>query len=207
MIKTKKHHKIIYPIFQWLSRFLINRNFNSVIINGQFPDNGKSVLIIANHISWWDGFWVMLLNLNVIHRKFHFMMLENQLKKYWYFQYAGGYSVKKKSRTVLESINHSVKLLQQSENLVLIFPQGQIHSMYNNVLHFEKGIERIIKAIMPETQIVFVANLIDYFADKKPNLYIYFRTLLAKEIEQSDIETVYNAFFNEVMNTQKNKIL
>jgi len=204
MIKAK-HHKVIYPMFQWLSKFLINRNFNSVNISGEFADNGKSILVIANHVSWWDGFWVDYLNQKIMKRKFHFMMLEDQLKKHWYFCYTGGYSVKKKSRSILNSISYSVMLLQQPENLVLMFPQGEIHSIHNDAVVFENGVERIIKKTAPETQVVFVANLIDYFSDSKPNLFIYFKLVLSQDLQKTTVENEYNTFYQQSLNSQKNK--
>lgn len=205
MIKAK-HYIIIYPLFKWLTRFLIKRNFNSVSIDGRFFDNGNSILVIANHISWWDGFWIEFLNQKILYRKCHFMMLEEQLKKHWYFNYTGGYSIKKKSRSIVESINYSIDLLKQPENLVLMFPQGQIHSLYNNKVTFEKGIERIVHNIAPDTQILFVANLIDYLSDSNPNLFIYFKTFLAKDFHQSNTEGEYNKFYDQAINTQKAKI-
>lgn len=192
-------------MFQLLSKFLINRNFNSVNINGAFADNGKSILVIANHVSWWDGFWIMLLNLKIIKRKFHFMMLEEQLKKHWYFSYTGGYSVKKKSRSILESISYTTELIQNPKNMVLMFPQGAIHSIHNDAVVFEKGVERIIKKTAPDTQIVFVANLIDYFSDSKPNLFIYFKSFLAQDLQKNIVENEYNTFYQQSLNLQKNK--
>lgn len=206
MIKAQ-HHKVIYSLFQWLSRYLINKNFNSVSINGKFSDNGKPVLIIANHVSWWDGFWVLLLNLKIIKRKFHFMMLEEQLKKHWYFRYTGGFSIKKKSRSIIDSISYSTELLQNPENLMLMFPQGKIQTMHADAVVFEKGVERIVSKISSETQIVFVVNLIDYFSDCKPNLYINFKSLLAKDLQQEDLENEYNRFYKDSRNLQKEKIL
>ena len=205
MIKAK-HHKVIYPMFQWLARFFIKRNFNAVCIDGEFADNGKSVLVIANHVSWWDGFWVEFLNQKIIHRRFHFMMLEEQLRKHWYFKYSGGFSVKRKSRSIIESLNYSIGLLKQPGNMVLMFPQGQIHSVYDDVVIFEKGVERVINNTSFETQILFVANLVDYFSDIKPNLYIYIKPFLAKDFQQSNIERVYNHFYKQVINVQKAKI-
>ncbi len=200
-----KQHKVLIPVFKWLTRFLIQRNFNSVNIYGEFADNGKPVLVIANHISWWDGFWIEYLNLKKIHRKFHFMMLEEQLKKHWYFQYIGGYSIKKKSRNIIESLNYSIELLQQPENVVLMFPQGQIHSLYNDNVHFESGIERIIHKVSPDTQILFTANLVDYLSDSKPNLFIYIKTFTAKNLSKVDIAEEYENFYHQVINTQKVK--
>ena len=70
-----------------------------------FNDRNLPVLLISNHISWWDGFWAMYINLKVLKRKFHFMMLEEQLRKYWFFNYTGGFSVNKKSKVFLK---HSI---------------------------------------------------------------------------------------------------
>lgn len=204
MLKSK-HHKIIYPLFKVLTRFLLKRNFHSISIDGTFSDNGNSVFVIANHISWWDGFWIMFLNLKLIHRKFHFMMLENQLKKHWYFQYAGGYSINKKSKSMVESINYTIELLKHKENMVFMFPQGQINSMHNDKIKFEKGVERVIRKIQPETQVLFVANLIDYFSDPKPNLTIYIELSSANRLQQSKIESEYNKFYIEVLQIQKSK--
>lgn len=206
MIKSK-HHIVIYPMFKWLSRFLIKRGFNSVTIDGRFADNGGAVLIIANHISWWDGFWIEYLNNKIFSRKFYFMMLEEQLRKYWYFQYSGGYSIKKKSRSIVESISYSVELLTHPENLVLVFPQGQIHSLYQDKIVFEKGIERIVRNASPDTQIVFVANLIDYLSDSKPNLFICIEVFEAEDLHQMEIETAYNKFYEQALSKQKVKII
>lgn len=198
-----RHHIVLYPMLKWLSLFLIKRNFNSVKIIGAFADSGKPVLVVANHVSWWDGIWVMHLNLKTIKRKFHFMMLEEQLKIHWYFQYSGGYSVKKKSRSIIDSINYSIELLNQPGNMVLMFPQGRIQSLYQNKVVFEKGIERIIHNISPDIQILFVANLIDYLSDSKPNLFIHLKKFVAKDFHQLNIEGEYNKFYEQVLNTQK----
>ena len=72
-------------------------------------------------------------------------MLEEQLKKNWFFQYTGGYSIKKSTRSVVESLNYTAELLENNKNLVLMFPQGKIQSMHRSEFVFEKGIERILK--------------------------------------------------------------
>lgn len=204
MIKAK-HHIVIYPMFQKLTRLLLKRNFSTISIQGKFPDNGKSVLVVANHISWWDGFWIMLLNLNVIKRRFHFMMLEEQLKKHWYFQYTGGFSIKKKSRSIIESINYSNQLLEENDNMVLMFPQGEINSMHKHNIKFNEGIKRIVQQSTDDSQILFVANILDYFSDSKPNLTINTETHLVKDFYNNDIEKAYNTFYTEVLSAQEIK--
>ncbi len=205
MLKSK-HYKIITLTFEWLTRYLIKRHFSGVSINGKFNDNGNAVLIIANHISWWDGFWIMFLNLKRIKRKFHFMMLEEQLKKHWYFQYTGGFSMKKKSKSMLESIDYTVKLLEEPGNMVFMFPQGKINSIYNHDIIFEQSIERIVKNTQANNQVLFMVNMIDYFSESKPHLYIYHKTFITKDLWQCSIEYEYKKFYNEVLQKQKIKM-
>lgn len=202
MIKAK-HHIVIYPLFKRLTGFLLKRNFKSIKIEGTFNDNGKPILVIANHISWWDGFWLMHLNLEILHRKFHFMMLEEQLRKHWYFQHTGAYSVKKNSRSILESLEYTSELLQYSQNMVFMFPQGKINSLYNNSIHFENGVQRLIEQSERNLQVIFVANLLDYFSDSKPNLFMYIKSYLAEDLKENSTETEYNRFYNKVLKHQK----
>ncbi len=204
MIKAR-HHLFIYPMFQWLTRLLVWRYFNQVHIEGDFKDNGNAVLVIANHVSWWDGFWILLLNLKIIHRKFYFMMLEFQLKKHWYFRYTGGYSVKKNSKSILESLSYTTGILHNSANMVLMFPQGKIFSMYNDNVPFQKGLERIKQGISADSQILFVVNLTDYFSNIKPDLFMYIKSLSVSDLNGSSVEIAYKEFSAKVYENHKNK--
>ncbi|MGK9476317.1 lysophospholipid acyltransferase family protein [Melioribacter sp. OK-6-Me] len=198
MLKSK-HHFFIYPMFKVLTRILIKMNFKDVFIQGDYINSGKSLLILANHVSWWDGFFIMYLNQKLLKRKFHFMMLEEQLKKHWYFQYSGGFSVKKKSRSVLETIDYAAKLLSCNENMVLLFPQGEINSIYNTNIKFERGVEYILKKCPDNVNILFVVNLIDYFSNRKPSLYMFIKTCKITYKDVSILESEYNKFYTEAI--------
>ena len=201
-----KHHAVIYPIFSLLTQYLMNHKFHSVHVEGDFEDTGKPVLVIANHVSWWDGFWILHLNMRVIHRRFHFMMLEEQLKKHWYFQYIGGYSVKKKTRSIVESIGYTIELLRDNGNMVFMFPQGEITSMHNHAIVFEKGAQRIVDGSSDDVQVLFMANFIDYFSDPKPNVFLYLKKFPVQELKKNQLEFHYNKFYQQALNTQKIKV-
>ena len=62
MILKAQHHTIVYPFFRWFSCWYTQRHFHQVIIKGDYDNQGKGVLLVANHISWWDGFWAVYLN-------------------------------------------------------------------------------------------------------------------------------------------------
>jgi hypothetical protein len=89
--------------------------------------------------------------------------------------------------------------------MVLIFPQGEIYSMHVDYIKFEKGVEKIIDKISYDTQVLFVVNLIDYFSNKKPNLYMYFKSFMANDLQQKDIEYLYNVFYKETLSQHKTK--
>jgi 1-acyl-sn-glycerol-3-phosphate acyltransferase len=196
MIITAKHHFFYYTYFKlYYAKWKIKRNFHNVIFSGDFHEKNLPLLLIANHVSWWDGIWAMYLNLNYFNRKFHFMMLEEQLKKNPVCNYVGGYSIKKGSRSMVESMQYTAELLADKKNMVLIFPQGEIQSLYNQSILFEKGLEHIVKKIRGNVQIIFMAGLVDYFSNPKPDLYIYFKEYLLTDTELQQIQHDYNAFY------------
>jgi len=180
----------------------MRRSFHSVQLKGDFTDRGLPVLLICNHMSWWDGIWAFHFNREVLHRKFHFMMLEEQLRKNWFFKYTGGFSVTKKSKSIIETIYYTAELLQNPENSVLMFPQGEIQSMHLHQFHFENGIGKILGKTSDPFQIVMLANLVDYFSDVKPNVAIYFEEFSGKPVK-NEIEKAYNDFYGKCIRLQQ----
>ena len=172
MILKAKHNFLIYPFFKRYSVWIMKKHFGVIQVLGQIQDKKLPVLLISNHISWWDGFWSMYLNVKVFKRKFHFMMLEDQLRRFWFFNYTGGFSVNKKSKSVLESLDYTSELLSDSDNMVLIFPQGEITTMHQQNINFENGMVRVLKD-KENFQVVFQVNMVDYFSSSKPGIYIY----------------------------------
>ena len=196
MIIKARHHWFIYPFFKLYAVYRIGRHFNKVFVSGCFRDRDLPVLLISNHISWWDGFWAVYLNWKVFKRKFfYFMMLEEQLKKNRFLRYTGGFSIKKKSKSIIESLNYTGGLLGDNRNIVIIFPQGEIQSLYNSSINFDKGLEFILKKLTGEVHIIFLASLVDYFSGQKPGLYMYFSEYFEKDLTVSAIENEYGLFY------------
>jgi hypothetical protein len=203
MILRARHHFFIYPFFRFFSRWIIKSHFRPVEFVGSFCDMKQAVLLVGNHVSWWDGFWALYLNSNVFRRKFHVMMLEQQLRKYWYFNYAGGFSINPHARSILESLQYGNSILRNADNLLLIFPQGRIQSVYKQQFSFQRGIEKMLEGINREhIQVIFMANMIDYFSFKKPGLYMYFEEYHGNGLQHAELEREYNLFYNRMLNHQ-----
>ncbi|MFO7656058.1 MAG: lysophospholipid acyltransferase family protein [Bacteroidales bacterium] len=202
MILKAKHHPFIYPFFRYYTKYLLKKHFNNVFINGEGFKENLPVLLLANHFSWWDGFFALYLDMKVFNKKFHFMMLEEQLRKYWYFNYSGGFSVKRGSRSVLESLHYASELLKTCGNMVLMFPQGEIQSMHRQDFKFEKGVERIISNRPNQIQVIFLACLIDFLSHKKPDAYMYYTCYTGKLTNLQTLQADYNLFYRESVRQQ-----
>ena len=193
-----KHNFIIYSFFKLYTLLSIRRHFKKVMVKSEISDTSRPVLLLQNHISWWDGFWALYLNMKIFHKKFHFMMLAEQLNKYWFFKYTGGYPVMKGTRSILETLDYTGKLLSDKNNLVLIFPQGEIQSLYQNRIRFENGVSKIIRD-NPDIQVIMSVCLIDYFSSPEVSLFIYLREYsdFSKKIEEE-----YQKFYMESVSRQ-----
>lgn len=179
-------------------------HFKSIRIEGELTGSDASMLAISNHFSWWDGFLVQYLNQKKFRKHFYFMMLEEELKKRMFLNKCGGFSVSRHPRELLKSIQHAASLLGGENNLVLIFPQGKIETKYRYPFAFERGIEEILKRAGSRVQIIFIANLIDYFSFSRPSLSIYFEPYDREgKTGRKSIEDAYNIFFSNCIGKQK----
>lgn len=202
MIKAN-HTPLGYLFFKWFTNIQFKRYFHQTRIIGDKEDVGKSVLVIANHFSWWDGFIQFYLNQNTYKRRFHVMMLEEQLRLHMILNKGGAFSVKKNSRSLMESLSYCVELLEDKNNIVVLFPQGAIQSLYQTNFHFEKGVEYILKSSGNDIQCVLNVNLIDYHSQKKPTLNIYYKNVsITESPDKISIEEQFNRFYNECVQNQ-----
>jgi 1-acyl-sn-glycerol-3-phosphate acyltransferase len=205
MIKANHNYwgKLFFSIY---SRVKLKKQFQNIHFKGEFEDNGLSVLIVANHFSWWDGFIQLQLNEHFIKRQFHVIMLEKQLRKFMILNKAGAYSVQKNSRELIKSLQYTIDLLSDNKNVVLLFPQGEIQSLYTQEFKFESGLEYILKNKQEDVQLVFNVNLIDYFSEKKPTLTVYFKNYNTQHpVNLRTIENHFNDFASECKLQQKAK--
>lgn len=184
---------------------MIGSCFRKVIISGTYNEKNLPVLILANHVSWWDGFWVMYLNLALFKRRFHFMMLEEQLNRFTIFKACGGYPVRKGSRSIVETLNYTAGLLENSENLVLLFPQGKLRSQHSRDFAFEKGVEKIIAQVKSELQVFFVVNLTDYLSHRKPALFIYLKEYDGRNMSAAELSIDYAEFYYDCAEVNREK--
>ena len=194
-----KHHPLVYGFFKSYARIRIRRHFREVVVRGDVHSPGKAVLLLSNHISWWDGFWSLYLNETVFGRKFHFMMDEEQLRKRWLFSLSGGFSIRPNSRSLFESLQYTEQLLSNPENVVVIYPQGKLYSSHAPEIHFKKGIERLRFTMANLPDVYFLVQLTDYFQFDKPTLFFYLQKASEDTLANRSYEADYNHFYQQTL--------
>lgn len=189
-------------------RFIIKADFHQFSFSNDVSINReKALLVLGNHFSWWDGFFLYHLNELFFHKQFHVMMLEEQLKQYSFLRYSGAYSVQRKGKQLIESLQYTSRLLETPQNMVLIFPQGKIESMHTPYIHFEKGIKHIADHCEKDIQILFSVALIDYASYRKPALQVYLKEYMHyKTCSLAEIEKAFNDHYQHSLRCQQSRL-
>ncbi len=199
-----KHNPLYINFFKWYTRVMLALDFRQVIIKNPVNIKNQAVLLIGNHFSWWDGFFAYYLNMKVIHKKFHVMMLEEQLKGRKFLNNTGAFSINKKRTDMINSLNYTAELLNNQDNMVLFYPQGAFNSLYKRPVIFESGIKKILQKCQANVQVIFYVALIDYFEHRKPTLSLYLKGLdYDSSLTASCIQDKFNIFLNDSIQQQE----
>jgi len=200
-----RHHLIIDQLFNWYLHIILKKDFYGIEVIGQWTDNSASNLVIGNHVSWWDGFWVYYLNKRFLKKRLYVMMLEEQLKPRIFLTRIGGFSVNPGNKSVIESIDYAAEKLKQSGNLVVMYPQGRIASFSAGVLQFQKGVEKVVKKSGIQ-QILFYTALTDYFSQRKPTLTFYLGVHTLTDASTQSIEQAFRLFYQKAVEQQAGRL-
>jgi len=186
-------------------RYRMRKAFNRLEVMPFTPKEGHSVLLLCNHFSWWDGLWGNYLAYWHLNRKLYIMMQEDHLQKRMLLNLFGGFSINRSSREMIKSLQYAAGLLNDKENLVVVFPQGELISNHTTEIKVEKGIERLIKNIKGPCQIVYNCALIDYFESLKPSVYFHlFDCGIAGEVSFEELTDKINTFHQQALKAQVN---
>lgn len=188
---------LIKGFFSWYISRSIKSDFRRFSYNPVDIDGNKAILLIANHFSWWDGFLMFELNKRLFGKQFHVMVNEENYRKVWFLKYLGAFPVKKNTKSAVSTLEYAGNLLNNSSNLVLIFPQGKLYSSYTEDIAFEKGLVSLIKSSGKDFQYLFAASFIDYFENRRPSVTCYLSTWEGAEFMSLQlIKSAYNKHYD-----------
>jgi 1-acyl-sn-glycerol-3-phosphate acyltransferase len=179
--------------------------FNRLVVTPFDPKEGHSILLLCNHFSWWDGLWGNYLAYWHLNRKLYIMMQEDHLQKRMLLNLFGGFSINRTSREMIKSLQYAANLLNDKQNLVVVFPQGSLISNHTTEIAVERGIELLVKNIKGPCQIVYSCALIDYFESLKPSVFFHlFDCGIAGELTLEELTKKINGFHQQALKDQIN---
>lgn len=202
MIKARYNRFYTWFFFDVYFRLKFEIQFRKMTFLGELNvKKDQSVLLLQNHYSWHDGYWSYAISKQIVGRRFHVMMLEEQLLKRKFLHRCGVFSVRKNSREMLESIEYTKALLINPGNLVTIYPTGQFHTLHHQNLKFQKGIERIVGNDSEHISIVMAVTLVDFFGFPSPEVRIYLENYSGHRSVEA-IEKAYLSFYQQCISKQ-----
>lgn len=196
---------IFYP---YLTR-LLKKNFSHFYFVNELPqfDNNAGLVITPNHFSWWDGFFIGHLERNFIKKKFYIMMLENQLKRFWFFQKVGAYSINPNNpKSIIETINYTSQIVQPN-NVVVIYPQGKIEPFESKEITIKDGLTYFLKNVKIKFYILPTAFKIHYYDEMKPSIFVRFGKQIDGNLIKDNFQIYKDEFIENIekLNTSANK--
>ncbi|MGX5690179.1 lysophospholipid acyltransferase family protein [Arcticibacter tournemirensis] len=180
------------------------RKFASIrFIESPQIDSERACLVLMNHYSFNDGAILHRLNRQLLKKQFRVMVVEDQLKAFIPLKYVGCFSVRKASREVIESLNYAAGLLKDPNNMLGIYPQGEVYSQHLERIHFENGLSVILKKSSETAfQVIFGVTLLDYLDSFKPHARVYLSEYNGDR-DLKKMESAYNEFYASCKNKQR----
>ncbi|SDG66958.1 lysophospholipid acyltransferase family protein [Mucilaginibacter sp. P25] len=204
MVPSRKK-KFWSKLFIRCVKWWIGRNFKEVNVQPFEPRPGHSILLLTNHFSWWDGFIANRTAVYDLKKQFYIMMQQDQFDQHSYFRYIGAYSIQKGSRAILDSLSYSAGILNDPDNLIVIFPQGELYSNHETFIRVETGVYKLMRQIKGPCQVVYHCTLIDYFESLKPRAYVHLFDLgVAGELSFEQLKENINNAHQQALKNQIN---
>lgn len=176
MIQAKQS-RIARLLFNPYLNHILKRHFSGFCVMNKFPLIGddEGLLITPNHFSWWDGFFIDFITRRYSQRQIHILMLEEQLKRYWFFRYLGAYSINdNKPKSIVETASYTSTIIQDPHNFVVFYPQGKMEPYDKRPLELKEGLLYFLKKLARKTTVIPAAFKIQYSEEMKPSIYVRF---------------------------------
>ena len=99
---------------------------------------------------------------------------------------------------MLASLDYAAQLLNDPQNMVLIFPQGKLHSNFVSGVGFQRGLFKIMQNAAGKFQTIMAATFIESLQYKKPIAAVY---LKATDVIEN-IEGAYQQHYDNALQQQ-----
>ncbi len=174
--RPSRIHRLVFDVY---IKRLLKRHFHAFRILGPVPkiEEKYPLLVLPNHCSWWDGFFLYLLNDLLFQRPFYIMMLEDQLRHFTYFARLGAFSIDPgKPRKIRESLLYTADLLSNTTAppIVSVFPQGELRPWGVRPLNYQGGIAWMAKQLRSPINVLSLGMRCELLDQQCPDMFFRF---------------------------------
>lgn len=200
MIKAD-HKKWARRLYDFYVPRILKSNFQHFYLTNEFPQipNDEGLIITPNHFSWWDGFFIDYTLSHFSSRKIYMLMLEEQLKRYWFFQKVGAFSINPQNpKSIKTTFDYIIEVVGDPKNVLLFYPQGEIEDYVKRPLKVKEGLKTILNMTQTKVNILPVAFKIKYGNTKKPDLLVRFGDIITSSKAKEDFNLFIDGFNSNV---------
>ena len=175
-----RHSKAAQTLFELYIMPAMKRQFHAIHLLGTEPvwPDEYPLLILPNHCSWWDGFFIYLLNRRLWRRTPFLMMLEEQLRQYRFFSRLGAFSIDPATPGgIRESMRYARSILaagRGNQRMLCIFPQGELLPWHIRPLGYKPGLLWLLQRTGRPVCAVQMGIKIEFLLQQRPEVFIEF---------------------------------
>lgn len=175
-----RYNALADAVFTRYLHGLFRRHFHQIRLLGPLPElrGDLPVLLLPNHSTWWDGFFVHLLNRLFLRRRISLVMLQEQLEKNSLFRSLGAAGFDPGSgRDILAMLRWARATLEADRygrTLLVLYPQGEMHPVDKRPLGVRPGAGWLIQRTRRPVTVLPLAMRVDMLADQRPDVSLAF---------------------------------
>ena len=154
----------------------LKRGLNAVHYGGVARDlaSDEPLLLVANHVSWWDGFLLRELRRCLGRDASHYsVMLSRELQKHPVLGGIGAVGIEPGAAASLRALLRDLSAWREEcpAMSVSFFPQGRIWPAHRRPLGFQRGVEGIARVLLPVT-VLPVAIHVEPLTGSRPTAFV-----------------------------------
>lgn len=177
-------------LFETVFRPWMYRRLGGVHVTGLPPqiDANRSVLLVANHVSWWDAFL-----LREAHRcsgsraPLLTIMTAEQLRRFPFFQLMGVRGLSPSPASIRSALRWLETTKTSGPVWLTYFPQGRIWPSWRHPLGFQEGVLHFARVLAPATLLPVGLHL-EPLAGTSPTAFVAIGEPVHLEVGATDLD-------------------
>lgn len=122
-----RHWSAFETLFSVYASWTLKRHFHAIHVRGSLPRTMAPLLVVSQHIGWWDPILFFYLSRSRFPGKHFVMMDEANLRRLGFFRWLGAFGIDRSGEmAALDGMRYAMDRLKEHGSRVWVFPQGKL---------------------------------------------------------------------------------